>query len=151
MQALTNANNIVCSYSFKKEPVFDVDFDDEETLVEAGTRKDIYGTVVASKNLELGKYSSEFCVSCSPESSLSGASVKIDTCGLELKVTVVDERSRDNLYVPEKKFELTIVHIAAIVILILIIFYIIKRKTKKTARSKKKKVKAAKKRKSKKK
>lgn len=129
IQAVNNDADIMCGYRLTSAPPFFVDFDVPEASIKAGTRQDIYGTVSVPETLALGTYTAEFCVSCRPSVAPAGASVNIDTCGLVLKTTVVEKRTRDNLYVPEKpqpkRLPLTqILVIAGLMIIALIAFWL---------------------------
>ena len=103
IQAVNSDDDIVCTYAFNQDPPFLVEFDDTETTVAAGSRANVYGTVTPTEATGYGTTKSEFCVSCGPVNAPAGASVKVDTCGLALTVTLVNERTRDNLNVPEKE------------------------------------------------
>jgi len=141
IQGVNQESNLICDYSFESEPLFEVEFDEDSVVVEAGEILEVYGTVKVPKDLDYGSYTAEFCVICNKESTEAGASVNINTCGLPLNVNVVDERTRENLYVPDKvknyKLVLLIVVIVSIIILALVITALLKKKTTKRKYKKK--------------
>lgn len=142
VQALRTETRLLCVPALEEEPEFDVEFDTEDVVVEAGTRKNFYGTVTAPKDLAYGDYSTTFCVRCRPEDKEAGATVQINTCGLPIRLSVVETRTRDNLFVPEKPAEFPwvyfIVGAAIVVVLIIVITYIVVKKKKNAKKPKKK-------------
>jgi flagellar basal body-associated protein FliL len=126
IQALHSESDLICTYEFENENMaFSVVFDEDETLVPSGELKYVYGTVNLPKNIDFGTYSENFCVNCVPVTKTSGTGVVIKTCGLPIKVNVVEERTRDNLYVPEKEtnFKVIIGIIVIVLILLAIVLY----------------------------
>jgi len=140
VQTITSDQEVECTSSLSEESIFTIDFDPSTITVPAGTVRDIYGTINVPKNLEYGTYEETFCLSCKPTQSSEGAAVLIETCNLPIKVNVVSERTRDNMYIPPKPFPLygkVLIGIGGLA-LIAAIIYLLERK-KKTAKQKTKK------------
>ena len=96
IQAVNSENDLNCVAKLKDESVFSIDFDPAEILVEAGSVQDVYGTVDTSRKMDYGTYQEEFCIVCIPVDGPTGAAVAVETCGLPLKVNVVEERGFKN-------------------------------------------------------
>lgn len=104
IQTVASNQELNCRYYLTEASVLSVKFDPAEIVVPAGTVREVYGTVKASRSLDYGAYAEKFCISCFPTSSPSGAAVAVETCDLPIKVNVVEERAKDNMYVPPKPF-----------------------------------------------
>jgi hypothetical protein len=125
VQAITSEQDLECTSSLKENSVLLVDFDPETIVVLAGTVKDIYGTVEVPKELGFGTFEENFCISCKPVTGMTGAAVMVETCNLPIKVNVVAERTRDNMYIPPKPFPLmTLVVIVVVGVLLLTIVFL---------------------------
>lgn len=142
IQTIASNQEIECTYALAEESPLLVSFDPTEIIVPAGSIREVRGTVTVPKDLDFGTYEEKFCISCKPTEGTAGTSVAIDTCGLPIKVNVVSERTRDNMYVSPKPFPLIgkVLIIAGILIAIIIYYlwqrgYLVKRKA---ARKKKK-------------
>ena len=145
VQTITSDQEVECTSSLPEESIFTIDFDPPTITVPARSVQDIYGTVNVPKDIEFGTYEETFCLSCKPTQSPEGAAVLIETCNLPIKVNVVSERTRDNMYIPPKPFPLygkVLIGIGGLA-LAAVIVYLLKRK-KKTAKPKRKKKKAVK-------
>ncbi|MBW2985004.1 hypothetical protein KY361_07840 [Candidatus Woesearchaeota archaeon] len=128
IQTVASNQEIACTYDLAEESPLTVEFDPATIVVPAGTVRDVYGTVTVPEELDFGTYEENFCISCEPTSGQAGTSVAIDTCGLPIKVNVVSERARDNMYVPPKEAPIswqTVIIVAAILVVIaLIVLYL---------------------------
>lgn len=143
IQTIASNQEIECISSLAGESPLIIEFDPAEIIVPAGTVREVRGTVTVPQNLEFGTYEEEFCISCSPTQGTAGAAVKIDTCDLPIKVNVVQERTRENMFIPPKPFPLiwkVIIISAVLIIIALIWLYLWERKhhIKKLVRKKKK-------------
>lgn len=136
IQAIAHEETVECSYSMENpESSLKVSFDEPSTIVQAGTVRDVYGTVKAPRSLDFGEYTEYFCVNCRAISPPPpGAQVQINVCSLPINVNVVKERTKDNMYIPEKPlpalFYPMITALAVILILIAIIVILLLKKRK---------------------
>ena len=142
IQANNEDTDVKCSFSFQGDSPLKIDFDDKNPIVTKGTIKEIFGSVTAPT--EFGEYAQKFCVACTPASKDPGVSVAITTCDLPIKVKVVNERKKENLYVPAKESALNplIVLVALIIIVGLVVvnyFYHKPKAIKKQIKKKKRK------------
>jgi len=130
VQTVASNQEVECTASLAGESPLIVEFDPATIIVPAGTVRDVLGTVTVPDGVEYGTYEENFCISCAPTESLAGTSVKVDTCDLPIKVNVVSERARDNMYIPPKPFPLfwKIVLIAAVVVIAAAIIILLLRK-----------------------
>ncbi len=133
IQTITNPSSILCTYSLEGDSPLIVEFDDDEVLVEANTKKYVYGTVTVPENIEQKisfdtqgymVFEENFCVSCGSADGIAGASVQINTCDLPITVRVVSQRTRDNMYVPPKPLPAPELPVPGIIIVSLIIVVI---------------------------
>lgn len=109
IQTVASNQELSCNYYLtNEEKNFDVRFDPDNIIVPAGTVREVYGTVKVPRNLAYGNYVEEFCISCYPTDSPTGAAVAVETCGLPLNVNVVEQRTTENMNVPPKPLELTL-------------------------------------------
>lgn len=145
IQTIASLSSVLCTYSLKGESPLIIEFDDDEVLVEANTKKYVYGTVTIPENiteqvsfdtLSLMVFEENFCVSCRNVKGIAGASVQINTCDLPISVRVVNVRARKNMYIPPKplpapKLPITsIIIISAIIVIITLLAIIIYRRRK---------------------
>ncbi|MFH1641955.1 MAG: hypothetical protein ABIC04_03575 [Nanoarchaeota archaeon] len=147
IQTIANPQDIICSYSIKDESPLIVEFDDDEILVPANSKKYVYGTVTVPEGISQGitfnadntiVFEENFCVACRNARETAGTSVQINTCDLPITVSVVHERTKQNMYVPPKPepvstipVSLVISVLAAIIIIVLIYEFHIHKKKKK--------------------
>ena len=132
----------MCTYSLKGESPLIIEFDDDEIFVAANTKKYVYGSVTVPKNITgpisfdtqgFMIFEENFCVSCKMVEGTGGASVQINTCDLPIRVKVVYERSKENMYIPSKPLpdpKLPPIIGAIIIIIIIALAIIIYRKRK---------------------
>jgi hypothetical protein len=130
IQTIAGNQELECVYNLEGESSLSVDFDPDKIIVPAGTVRDVYGTVTVPRDLDFGAYEEKFCISCKPTSGIAGAAVQIDTCNLPIRVNVVAERTRDNMYIPPKPFpiEKAFIGMGILAGLVIIIYYLEKRK-----------------------
>ena len=121
IQTVASNKELECSYALAEESPLIVEFDPATIVVPAGTVRDVYGTVTVPGDLDFGTYEENFCISCKPTAGQAGTAVQIDTCDLPIKVNVVSERARDNMYVPPKEtpFPWQIIVIASVILVII--------------------------------
>ncbi len=150
IQTVASNQELECDYFQETESPLEVVFDPPHIVVPAGTVREVRGTVTVPKDVDFTTYEETFCISCKPVLGEAGTAVKIDTCGLPIKVNVVSEEQRDtgkeNMYVPPKPFPeiykvIIIVGAAAIAI---IVYYLLRLQQKKKPKKKKAKAKTAK-------
>ncbi|MBW2965822.1 hypothetical protein KY342_01820 [Candidatus Woesearchaeota archaeon] len=132
IQTVASNQEIECVYRLAEESPLSVSFDPATIVVPAGTVRDVYGSVTAPRDLDFGTYEEEFCISCKPTQGTAGTSVQIETCDLPIKVNVVEERTRDNMYIPPRPFPFIgkVLIGAGILVLLLIIIYLVIRMIK---------------------
>jgi len=101
-----------------------IEFDSNPVNIQADIQKMMFGTVKVPEDLPIGEYKETFCVECVDSfqgevSGQQGASIHGRYCKVPINVKVVDERTRDNLYVPEKPLPATPNYSIVIVIILL--------------------------------
>jgi hypothetical protein len=119
IQTIASNQEVQCVSSLAEESPLLIEFDPDEIIVPASTVREVRGTVTVPDEIEFGTFQEEFCISCRPTEGAPGSSVSVDTCGLPLKVNVVQERTRDNMYIPPKP-GLSFTAITIIVLIIII-------------------------------
>ncbi|MBW2980808.1 hypothetical protein KY360_05320 [Candidatus Woesearchaeota archaeon] len=102
IQTVASNREVECNYRLAKESPLVVEFDPAGITVPAGTVREVRGTVSVPEEVDFGTYEEKFCISCRPTAGQTGTSVAIDTCDLPIKVNVVSERARDNMFVAPK-------------------------------------------------
>jgi len=139
VQTVASNQEVECTSTLGDEYPLEVVFDPSIIIVPGGVVQDVYGTVTVPDEIDFGTYESNFCISCVSTEGTAGTSVKIDTCDLPIKVNVVDERIKDNMYIPPKPSDYTsmIIIIIGIVILVFVVFYLWKLSKKKPTKKKK--------------
>ncbi|MEA3430531.1 MAG: hypothetical protein U9R08_04625 [Nanoarchaeota archaeon] len=144
IQNLNKPQAIECIYELQGESDLNIDFDDDIMFVDANSKAEFYGTVKAPKIL--GFYTQEFCIRCSPASEQSGATVKIDSCGLPVNVNVVQQRLTNNMTIPDKSYDFTlIIALVLVAVFVVVLLYHFKKgKSKKPAKPLKKPTKSKK-------
>jgi hypothetical protein len=119
IQAYTSEDDLECSYDISENP-FEVVFDGSEVVKK--TSKVVYGTVFAPKDVDVGDYSYEFCVSCVPSLHSGGASANIRFCGIDLNIEVIDSPK-------EMMSPIKIIFVSVLLVLLLfVLFFLFKRK-----------------------
>ena len=137
VQAALSKQVLSCSINFHNSDGMLVEFDQQVIEVPAGQVREVLGTITAPQAIAYGRYIENFCVSCSPGTPVAEDSSKVsfNTCGLEINVDVVAERTRENMPLPVKPFSLPVWIAVAITIiavaLILIIAWAYSRRKKK--------------------
>lgn len=97
IQNLNRPVPISCEFELQGDSPMKIEFDDDSVIVDANSKQDFLGTVKAPKTY--GRYVQEFCVRCIPVDEASGASVRIDSCGLPVAINVVSSRTIENMTV----------------------------------------------------
>ena len=97
IQAVTSTERQLCTYGITGLEPLQLTFEENEAVVDAGSIKNIYGTVTAPNNAEIKIYSGTLSVSCGayPEGQVSGSVVKTTIGGSPFNVRVVEVRSQD--------------------------------------------------------
>jgi len=125
IQAVTSAERQACSYSISGLVPLQVTFEENEAIIDAGTIKQVYGTVTAPEGAEIKTYGGTLSVSCGAfsEGQVSGSAVKTTVGGSPFNVKVVDVRDRDirNVAPPQQVFDYTTIIIIVAVIIIIAI------------------------------
>lgn len=128
IQSVEGQGAVTCTYTLEKSVPLAIDFDEQPIPISQATgqviRIPVYATVTAPLNITSGDYSTSFCVSCSPKDTGQPVGALGSYCGINLGISVVSERTRENPYIPPKKtkmnpfvLSLTLVIIIALVIL----------------------------------
>ncbi len=81
----------------------------------------VYATITAPVDLEPGKYTTSFSVACSPLEQGAPVGALGSYGGISFGVSVVEERTRPNPYVPEKETKLNMTFIASVILLIAVL------------------------------
>jgi hypothetical protein len=125
IQAVTSTERQACSYSISGLAPLQVTFEESEAAVDAGSIKQVYGTVTAPNDAEIKTYGGTLSVSCGAfsEGQVSGSVVKTTIGGSPFNVKVVEERSQEirNIAPPEPGFDYTTIIIIIAVIIIVAI------------------------------
>ncbi len=129
IQTVASNQELECLFYLSEESPLQVTFDPATIIVPAGTVRDVYGSVFVPRDLKFQTYEENFCISCAPTEGAAGTSVKIETCDLPIKVNVVQERTRDNMFVPPRPFPLYLKILigAGVLIAIIIVIYLIRK------------------------
>jgi len=139
--------DITCSYGVEQPSDFIVEFDQDNSFVPAGAVRDVLATVTVPDDLPFGTYTENFCVSCKPSIGLTetgepigGQSrVSFNSCGLEVTVDVVSQRSKSNMPLPVKPDVVEVWMVVMVVVGIVVVAGSILYASKKISDRKKKK------------
>jgi len=127
IQAVTSGEKQLCSYGISGLESLQVAFEENEAVVDAGSIKNVYGTVTVPSNAEIKTYAGKLSVSCGAytEGQVSGSVVKTTVGGSPFNVKVVEVRSQEirNIGPPaEAGFDYsTIIIIVAIIIIVIVV------------------------------
>jgi hypothetical protein len=127
IQAVTSSEKQLCSYSITGLAPIQVAFEESEAIVDAGSIKNVYGTVTIPESAETKTYQGSLTVSCGAyaEGQVSGSIVKTTVGGSPFNIRVVEVRSQDirNVAPPiqEGISTMEIMLIIAIIIIIVVI------------------------------
>ena len=142
IDAHAHGNDLLCVYPLDKKSPLIIEFDNNETTVEAGKIVRVHGTITVPSNLVDGLYEETFCLDCNDVSLSGGTAVKSVHCGVPIRASVVSARTKVNEYVPakptplKKPFPIFLVAISSAVIILLIVYLIYRQRKKKTSTSK---------------
>ncbi len=136
IQSTPESGPVTCTYTMEKEIPLIVEFDEQIipiTSAKETIRMPVYGTILTDFETKLGKYSTSFCVSCSPTNLNAPIGAIGNYCGLTLGISMVDERTRENPYIPPKPLNYIILLIFSgiivlAIIILLLIWHIIKKR-----------------------
>lgn len=125
IQAVTSGEKQLCTYGISGLEPLQVVFEESEAIVDAGSIKNVYGTVTVPSNAEIKTYSGTLSVSCGAytEGQVSGSVVKTTVGGSAFNVKVVEVRSQDirNVGPPaEAAFDYSTIIIVITIIIIVI-------------------------------
>lgn len=121
-----------CTYNLENPIPLTVDFDEQSipiTPTGQVIRMPVYATVTAPVDIEPGKYSTSFCVTCAPKVTGNPVGVLGAYCGITFGADIVGERTRPNPYIPPKKtkmnpFVLSLILVIIIALVILSVVFI---------------------------
>jgi hypothetical protein len=130
IQAVTSTEAQACSYSITGLSPLQVAFEQNETIVDAGSIKQVYGTVTVPESAEVKTYAGTLTVSCGAYSpgQVSGSVVKTTVGGSSFNVKVVEVRSQEIRQVgppAQAGFGYTTIMIFILVITIIILLFIL--------------------------
>jgi len=137
IQATTSSDKLTCKYNANGLDPLVVTFDENETILDAGTYKGIYGTVTVPVDAPIQTYNGGLTLSCAPYNEVKGFSGSIiyNNVNTRFPVSVVlekEERAAPNPPVPviEKPKSSPILLVLIIIILVLAIigFYLSRKK-----------------------
>jgi len=126
IQAVTSMERQSCTFGISGLDGLDLEFEEEDVTVDAGSIANVYGTVSAPGNAEIKMYSGTLTVSCgSAEAEEAGGSVvKTTVGGSQFNVNVVEFRDSDIRNIsppPEQAPDYTIIIIIVAIILIILV------------------------------
>ena len=127
IQAVTSSDDQSCSYSIDGMDPLVISFEENEVLVKAGEKKNIYGTVSVPEDAEIKKYKGDLTVRCKPQigDDVSG-SVIHRTMISEFSVNVVETlEEREVPSIPKKEMPSSLYNLPIIIIIIVIIILVI--------------------------
>lgn len=124
IQAVTSTERLLCSYSISGLESLEIDFEEEEAVVDAGSIKNVYGTITVPEGFEIKTYNGRLSVSCgaySPE-DVSGSAVRTTIGGSAFNIKVVEVRDSDirKIEPPAKPVDYTTIIIALAIIIIIV-------------------------------
>ena len=135
IQAVTSLEKQLCTYSITGLDPIQLSFEESEAIVDAGSIKEVYGTVTVPESAEIKTYSGILTVSCGAytEGQVSGSIVKTTVGGSSFNVKVVEVRSQDirNVGPPVQAFDYTIILIIALIIIIIVILGVYLKRSRK--------------------
>lgn len=135
IQAVTSMESQSCTFGIGGLDGLELEFEENEVTVDAGSIANVYGTVSAPDSAEIKMYSGTLTVSCgSAEAEEEGGSVvKTTVGGSQFNVNVVEFRESDIRNVsppPEQAPDYTVIIIIAIILIIVVagVYYYFERK-----------------------
>ncbi len=120
-----STSEMVCTPVLQGESPLNIVFDDNEITLPAPANNQpsiafVRGTVKVPKDATLNdKYSQKFCISCEPAEKSSGTGTKLTYCTGSVDVTVVKQRTKENVYVPPTKSTTSVLLVAVLIVAIL--------------------------------
>lgn len=137
IQAVTSTERLLCSHSIGGLDPLEIAFEEEGAVVDAGSIKNVYGTITVPDDAEIKTYNGRLTVSCgvySPE-DVSGSAVRTTIGGSPFNVNVVELRGSDirEIEPPPKPVDYTTIIIALIIIIIVAagVYYWLRKSRKK--------------------
>jgi hypothetical protein len=125
IQAVTSQEKQLCTYTIAGLDPIQVTFDDNEAIIDAGSIKEVYGTVTIPDSAEVKTYSGTLTVSCGAysEGQVSGSVVKTTVGGSPFNIKVVEVRSQDIRQVgpAQAGFDYTAILIIILIIIIIVV------------------------------
>lgn len=126
IQAVTSMESQSCTFGIGGLEGLDLEFEEEEVTVDAGSIANVYGTVSAPSSAEIKMYSGTLTVSCGSAEAeeVGGSVVKTTVGGSQFNVNVVEFRESDIRNVsppPEQAPDYTIIIILFAIILIIVV------------------------------
>jgi hypothetical protein len=133
IQAVTSLEALSCSYSISGLSPLTLTFEEDEVTVDAGSIKNVYGTVTVPANAEIKSYSGQLSVSCGAlvEGGGSGSSVKTTVGGSPFIVKVVEVRSGEIRPItpppaPPVDYTPLIVAVVVVIVVLIVLYYLLK-------------------------
>jgi len=126
IQAVTSTERLLCTYSISGLDALEINFEEDDATVDAGSIKNVYGTITAPVGAEIKTYSGHLSVSCGPvvEGAGSGSVVKTTVGGSPFNIKVVEVREKGIREIsppPGPGIDYTTILIAVLIIIIVII------------------------------
>ncbi len=134
IQAVTSADDMVCTYSMTEMAPIAVAFDSDQVTVKAGTIETVYGEVTVPADTPFKTYTAELIVSCGAKSaSESGSEVKTTIGGSTLSIDVVEfrEEAKKEAEIPSQIPMNELMLLIIILIIILGGYYLYRKKSSK--------------------
>jgi len=134
IQATTSTNRILCSYSIAGLDPLEIEFEEPEALINAGSVKRVYGTVTVPDDASYKDYRGKLSVSCGAVSEggegISGSIVMTTIGDSPLNVKVVEIRGEEIREITRPELEappyLMIIAIIIVIISVIGVLYYIK-------------------------
>ena len=134
IQAITSDSDLECTYSFTDMSPLVIKLDKTSTIVRAGSKEYVYGTVTIPQNAEIKTYSSELSVSCGAvETEGGGSQVRASISGRPFNVKVVELRENDirEIRPPEEGMPVDFIGLGLVAVLIVLAAYLYNKSNKK--------------------
>jgi len=129
IQAVTSTERLLCTFSIDGLDGLDLGFREKEVIVEAGSIKNVYGTVTVPADAEVKTYNGKLYVSCeaTEKEGVSGSTVKTSIGGSRFDVKVVELREKEikEIAPPHEADDYMMVIIIAIIAIVLTVIVII--------------------------
>ena len=135
IQVVPSEGKQSCSSSITGMDPLIISLDENETIMEAGEIKNVYGTVTVPSNTPTKIYSGKLTVRCTPKIESTSGSLIFQTTGLNVRIEVVEKAKEGTSEVKEIKMIVTPHSLAtiisiAIILVVFVSLYVNRRRKK---------------------